>query len=260
MSLLSTSQFDNFNSSRQYVFNVRDLPSLKIKASCPIGVFKGDADKIIVEIDADEETSEEFQVNQTGNTINIVQKPRNFDGNVVIGTTVISSGGQNIQIVNGRVYINGKEVTTDGSTGVPRSLPKVRITAPYSDLNATLAGDSLIVSTVPLKNTFLLLSGIAKADIPTYSLDLDISGSADIKALLGGGELNINVSGSSSIDIQGCWTHTNINLSGMGNVQTCGNCTGNYSVNASGMGAVNHVGTIAGFIRKSVSGMARINI
>ncbi len=112
------------------------------------------------------EALEEFQVNQSGNTINIVQKSRNMSSGVVIGnvgnvvmtgavsgTTVISSNGQDIRIVNGRVYVNGKEVSTDGSTGSYRYEPKVKITAPTSDLDATLAGNSLIVSSVPLKNT-----------------------------------------------------------------------------------------------------------
>ncbi len=52
MSLLTTSHFNDFNSSFRYVFNVSELPHLRVDASCPIGIFKGDAGKIIVEIDA----------------------------------------------------------------------------------------------------------------------------------------------------------------------------------------------------------------
>ncbi len=274
---LSTEAFGDFNSVQRHVFDVRSVPQLDIRAACDIAILPGDSNRVIVEIDAETETLEDFLVTQGGGKILICHLSKSSGnaiiGDVVIGnvvqsfsnevrSTVVSSGGQNISIVNGRVYVNGREVTQDGSaTGKPTpKAPRIRVYAPSSNLDLSLSGSASFVSAVPMVESFVYLKGSAKVGLPTESLELNLSGSGEVQAKINGGYMTLNLSGSGSVSAVGAFSNVRVDLSGMAQVSTSGEVRGNYSVNASGMGRVSHSGRIKGSVRKNLSGMVQVSL
>ena len=263
--------FRTFNAnSGQYRFKIFDRPTLDVSSLCPVGIFKSPDGNVYVDIDADAEDLETFDVRQSGNTVIVKQKSNGVsNGNISIGNVSISGGGnstihvngQRIEIRNGRTYVNGVDVTSGGQQGKPTRQPKIRIFTPeFSDLEANMSGEAVLASAVVLNDAEVDVSEQSFVALAVRNLEFDLSGQSASTVIIGGGELNVDLSGQGSVKAQGNFSSVKVDLSGMGSMVTSGTCAGNYKASVSGMGSITHRGEVHGCVKKSMSGMGSINI
>jgi hypothetical protein len=249
----------DFPMLKSFEFSLKSVPTIDLQLSGDIVLFESpSATEISVQIEADDQNLEEFNVYQQEDTIYISQQNNQASSRFSFFENV----GGNVHIFsNSRtVVINGGRVDIGVSNSNEFLPPKVKIITPRANLEAKLNGISNISCRLRLHNTYLSIQGSVKADIITQSLEIDSSGSSKVKAILEGGRLELDVSGSSQIDVQGTWTEASINLSGSGKISTTGECQGDYKVKASGTGSVVHSGNVRGRIRENTSGCARVRI
>jgi len=256
--------------------------------------------QVTVEIDASEEDLKNFEVYQKGSTVyvrqanfkagsggvtiigdmvmgNVIQSFSSIGRGVVIsGGSVISSGrggnvnvvsgGHNVQVRNGRVIVDGNDVTDGGSmvdSQPPYKAPKIRIETPAeSNLNAELAGEARLSCIVELNDTSLTCSDSATAEIDkTCSADVDTSNGSRVSIVqMTGGMLNINTFNGSEVKIRGTWSQSNVISSNGSSVFTSGTCTGNYSATGNNGSSIRHSGTVGGRIREKANNASSVNI
>ncbi|MFN7754783.1 MAG: hypothetical protein ACK5O9_02940 [Holosporales bacterium] len=282
-------------------FNVQE-PTVDVQAACEIFVTSSqNTRQVTVEIDASEEDLQKFEVYQRGDTVyvrqadfnqgsggvtiigdmvmgNVRQSFSSIGGGVVIsgGSVVTSgrggninvvSGGRNVQIRNGRVIVDGKDVTDGGGDVVdskpPYKAPKIRIEIPAnSNLNAELAGEARLSCIVELNDTSLTCSHSAVAEIDkTHSADVDTSNGSNVSiAQMTGGMLNVNTANGSEVKIKGAWSQANVISSNGSSVYTSGTCAGNYSATGNNGSSIRHSGSVGGRIREKANNASSVNI
>lgn len=251
-----------FQGSSDYRKAFSGIYFIDLNVGCDVGIFPSANGQTTVEIDSDEPN--DFTVKTDGDTLVIKQKSVSNGGSVVIngnGVSIngMSFSGNNVVMNNGRVYVDGKEVTPGSSK--PTKKAKIKIfTAQNVDLSANLNGSGVLASKVAFNRVNIKVSGQATVGLAAKSLKLKLSGQGDNYAVLRGGSLTANVSGQGSVRIKGEYDSADLSVFGMGNIITDGICTGDYDASVSGMGSITHTGKINGRKRKSVTGMGSISI
>lgn len=261
---------------KSYSFSVTN-PSLRISANSNIAVSPSKDGSIKIQVDGSDKAIESITVRQSGNTIEI--QDRSSGGS---SQTIISSGGSvfqsfsgdvsNISMVNGdihigggsgSVYVNGKRLDLDGDRNdskEPHKPTLITIYTPIADLDLTLKGLAKFASSQNFDNVFADLNGSTQAVFTANSIELDLSGTSEVKAQINGGELSADTSGTSTATIIGDFKSCKADTSGTSNVSTSGTCHGDYTAKASGCSSIRHKGNVQGRSREKVSGVASVNI
>ena len=239
-----------------------EIDSLDLVLSCDVGIFESPTNEVMILIDT--ETPEDFNVSKKGSVAHITQKSSNSD-NVTFsgsGRGVTVSGGQNVSIINGVVYVNGVEIREGQSTSnVSTKKSRVKIFAPHNiRLDARLSGVSVMASKVIFSKASVKISGQSTVGLAAKSVKLSLSGQGDSFLVLKGGAVTASVSGQGSVKIKGDYDSADLSVSGMGSIQTMGTCYDDYDASVSGMGSIVNSGTIKGRKNKSVSGMGSISL
>ena len=242
--------------------NMVGIDSLDLMLSCDVGVFESPTDEVMILIET--ETPEDFKVSKVGSVATIAQKTSNsstvtFSGS---GRGVTVSGGQNVSIINGVVYVDGVEVRDGQSnSNVSTKKSRVKIFAPHSiRLDAQLSGVSVMASKVVFSKASVKISGQSTVGLAAKSVKLSLSGQGDSFLVLKGGAVTASVSGQGSVKIKGDYDSADLSVSGMGSIQTMGTCQDDYDASVSGMGSIVNSGTIKGRKSKSMSGMGSISL
>lgn len=261
---------------KKYSFKASN-PSLNISASSNIAVSPSKDGTIQIEVTGSDKAIENVTVKQSGNTISIEDRSSGSSSQ-----TIISSGGNifqsfsgnvsNISMVDGdihigggsgSVYVNGKRIDLDGDrteSKEPHKATLITIYTPIADLDLTLKGLAKFASSQGFDNATVDLSGSTQAIFTANSIDLDLSGTSEVKATIYGGDLAADTSGTSTASIVGDFKSCKADTSGTSKVTTSGTCFGDYKANASGCSSIRHKGAIQGRARERVSGVASINI
>lgn len=189
-----------------------------------------------------------------------------ISGNVIYGannTTIHTSSGKRVQIVNGEVFVNGTQVeTTESSPGQQNSYKEVEIEIFCPDgltVDCIIDGMALLIAKPQFDCAKIEIKGSGSAKLQAKSARLNISGSGKIEYQSLGGKLKIRVSGSGDVSASGEYDDVEVSVSGSGKTETSGTVKGDYEVDVSGMGDVTHRGTIAGQKSKSISGMGSVH-
>lgn len=242
--------------------NMVGIDSLDLMLSCDIGIFESPTNEVIIMVET--ETPEDFNVSKVGTVATIAQKTSNssnvtFSGS---GRGINVSGGQNVSIINGVVYVDGVEVRDGQSTSsAPAKKSRVKIFAPHNiRLDARLNGLSVMASKVVFSKASVKISGQSTVGLAAKSVKLSLSGQGDSFLVLKGGAVTASVSGQGSVKIKGDYESADLSVSGMGSIQTMGTCHEDYDASVSGMGSIANSGTIEGRKSKSVSGMGSISL
>lgn len=263
---------------KKYSFKASN-PSLNISASSNIAVSPSKDGMIQIEVTGSDKAVESITVKQSGDTISIEDRSSGSSSQ-----TIISSGGNifqsfsgnvsNISMVDGdihigggtgSVYVNGKRINLDDSNDrteskEPYKATLITIYTPIADLDLTLKGLAKFASSQGFDNATVDLSGSTQAVFSANSIDLDLSGTSEVKANIYGGDLTADTSGTSTASIVGDFKSCKADTSGTSKVTTSGTCFGDYKANASGCSSIRHKGAIQGRARERVSGVASINI
>lgn len=246
-------EFINIDGGKQYRFP-QPISDLDIKVYCRVAVLPSDSQESSVSIES--EDPDDFRVWVDGDRLCIEQKS---SGGVSISSsgnsTVISSVGGNMSIINGQVFVNGVPIDHTKQSK-PKKPSQVVIRCPKGiRLFADLGGQSILVSKVVFSKANVKLSGQGTLGIATKSLKMNLDGQGKSYVVMQGGDLDLRLSGQGDLQVKGTWDEADVSLSGMGSIFTEGTCFGDYSANVSGMGKIRHSGEIKGRARKSVSGM-----
>ena len=261
---------------KKYSFNVF-APTLKISANSNIAVSPSKNGLIEVEVNGTDKAIENITVEQHGDTIVIEDRSSGSSSQ-----TIISSGGNvfqsfsgnvsNISMVDGdihigggsgSVYVNGKRIDLDGDRAEskePYKATLITIYTPIADLDLTIKGLAKFASSQSFDHACVDLSGSTQAIFTANSIDLDLSGTSEVKANIQGGDLTADTSGCSTASIVGDFKSCKTDSSGTSKINTSGTCHGDYKANASGCSGIQHKGAIQGRAREKVSGVANINI
>ncbi len=250
------SETKNFDSKKQHSFNSY-INELDIDAYCKVAILPCDMG---ASVDIDTEAIEDFDVYMEGERLVVKQKPQ---GGVSIssvnGSTVISSVGGNMSIIDGSVFVNGQRVDQSNQKQITPS--QIIIRCPQRvRLDANLSGDSILASKVIFTKAKVCVSGCGTLGIAAEALKIKISGQGNSYIVMRGGDLDIAVSGQGDLLVKGEWQDAEISLSGMGKILTSGNCRGDYFGKVSGMGTIRHDGSVAGRVTEKVSGMGSCQI
>lgn len=208
-------------------------PTLVISVSCQVSIRPLSESRDRISSGTVVQTEGDVELSQSSGTITIRQKGGAssgggvFIGDVSIGgvsqsvistgrgNVVIGGGGRNISIVNGRVFINGKEVTEGNSETEPYVEPVVTIyTQSCKVVDANLSGGALHAS-VPVDSASIKSSGGSEVRLSdVVNLEVKTSGSTEVEARMSGGGLRLRSSGSSEFNISGEIGSADIDCSG----------------------------------------------
>lgn len=186
---------------------------LELTISCDVELVSGD--------DFRWETNREdaFEFRQNGSSASIRQTKRSgttFVGGVVIGDvyqgrsrgSVIQSvsGGQNVSIIDGEVWVNGRRVDqssrNDENFVSPPPEPRLKVTLPAGvDVTVKTSGSSNLYGNAEIGRLSVATSGSTDIDLMAHSADLRTSGSSDINLMLTGGGLRSQFSGSTDLTV-----------------------------------------------------------
>jgi hypothetical protein len=264
------SVFQNFVAAKREVFFTSATPSLTIDAACPVGIVTGNANEIIVEIDADVKDLPKFTSRQTGQEISVTQTGSSTGGGISIGGNVVfSSGGgisicgsgHDVSVINGHVFIDG-QLVTPGQQQANNSTkePRIIITAPNgSDLYADMKSGPL-VSFVALNEAAIDISGSCNAEVIARELSGELSSRGLLVGDVRGGDAAVTVSGSGDIRLKGEYNDLKVRVSGSGDIKTTGTVNGHFDARVSGSGDIVHTGPVRGRVKKHVSGSGDILI
>jgi hypothetical protein len=277
-------------------------PTIDIQLACEVLLTQSNSNTVVVEIDANEEDLAKFQVYQKGDTVYVRQDDYKQSGggvtiigdmvmgnisqsvfssggrNVVIsggnsfissgrgGNVNIVSGGRSVQINNGRVIVDGQDVTDGGNVQDSKPAyraPKIRIETPAgSNLVADLAGDSRLSSIVDLDDVSVSTQHSAVAEISkTNSADIDTSNGSSVSiAQVNGGSLIINTSNGSEAKVKGTFSSCQAISNNGSSIFTSGTCSGNYNATGNNGSSIRHSGTVSGRIREKANNASSVNI
>jgi hypothetical protein len=253
-------------------------------------------DTLTIQAKSDDKTLSELEIYQNGNEI-AVKGPRNAgmiisdNGNVIsnfsgdtisVGNVMVTNSGQNIAIINGIVWINGKRVDNDSNDStdtrepleliinIPRWLVPDLILEQVQELLCNVSVDEVSLDTSGQCSLVFQKVGSFSGDTSgkikiqanevTSGLNLDISGQTIIRVLSFKGELKLDGSGQSKVTCRGSFSTIKVDISGTSNVDTNGSVSGNLSVNVSGVSTYTHNGKVAGRVKERKSGIASISI
>jgi Putative auto-transporter adhesin, head GIN domain len=259
----------SFNGSNRRSFSGVNL--LDLSVSCHVGVFPSQTEEVTIEIDA--EDSNDFSVTCEGGSLIVKEVSVDRSGNMIVSNSSgvvqingvnFNTGGRSVSMIDGRIFIGGREVNPNDPSQLlesPKRQPRIKIFAPHGvSLTAKLNGVSVLASKVVFRKASVTVSGQSTVGLATKSLTLKVAGQGENFAVLKGGDLTASVSGQGSVRVKGEWESTDVSVSGMGKIQTDGVCTGDYDASVSGMGSISHSGDIRGRKHKSFSGMGSISI
>lgn len=246
------------------------IEKIDIKTSCDVA-FKR-CIRNIVSVYVDGTKKNDVKIHKSGSILSIEYVSANgggtsffSSGDVVMGNvhlgnvTQINSGGQNISIVNGVVYINGKQVKPEGSTE-PDIIP-VRIVVELPDglnLESEFTGMAEVTGDAVFNSVRINSKGAVNVGLRAKTARASVSGSGDLILEVNGGALRLNLDGSADVRSSGSYSDIDVIVSGSADVQTVGHVSGDYDAQVSGSGLIWHTGTIVGSKNKSVSGSGRI--
>ncbi|MBW4554108.1 MAG: DUF2807 domain-containing protein [Aphanocapsa sp. GSE-SYN-MK-11-07L] len=254
--------FINF-AEREFEFNnptakrFESANFLDVHVSCPVGIFPSGSSLILIEIDS--EDPDDFLINYEQGGIIIKEKPQSSR---VAGNNVVNIGSiaGNVTIANGRIFVNGREFTSDNQ-GVSRRQSRIKMHAPSGiDLNANLNGVCVLASKVAFNLASVKVAGQSSVGLAAKKLKLKLAGQGENFIVMMGGSLEADISGQGNARIKGQWSSADVSVSGMGTISTEGICNGDYDASVSGMGSISHNGEIKGRKRQSKTGMGSINI
>lgn len=275
-------------------------PTLDLQASCEVSIVPTTSGQVTVEIEASEEDLKTFEVYRRGDTVYVRQAGFNqgSGGVIIIGDKVtgvcqsfssigggvmiggvsmvtsgrggninVVSGGRSVQICDGRVIVDGKDVQDGGGDVVdsqPYKAPKIRIEIPAnSNLNAELAGEARLSCIVELNEVSLTCSHRAVVEIDKACIaDLDTSNASSVLIdRMTGGVLTINTANGSEVKIKaGEWSQAHVISSNGSAVLTCGNCTGNYNATGNNGSSIRHSGSVRGRVREKANNGSSVRI
>jgi hypothetical protein len=200
---------------------------------------------------------EDVSIQKSGDQLIIKAESRNsvtFSRN---GGVVISGG--NISMINGRIFVDGKEVSPSDN-GVSEQ-PKVLVLLPsVINFDGDLDTCGVFASKVPFSKARLSVSGSAEVGLAARAIKGKLSGSAEAYFVVKDGDLDLTISGSSSVRAKGSFSSVDITASGSSEFLTEGECKGGYRASASGCGKIKHRGSIRGQRRERTSGCGEIDI
>jgi hypothetical protein len=228
---------------------------LDLSLNCKVAIIPSET--TYVEIFA--ENSDDITCYQEENRL-ILNQRETSGSNVNINGNFINISGNNTSIVNGRIFVDGKEINPADPTEQKKPIQVIVHISHRVDLIANLSGLSVLASKVVFKKSKIKISGSSTIGIATVSLNLKLSGQGNSYCVMKGGDVDLKISGQGTLRIKGDWNDTEASVSGMGQIITEGNCNGDYDASVSGMGKISHIGTIAGCKRKSSTGMGSISI
>lgn len=252
------------------------IEKIVIKATCTVAFKKSSGNTVSVSVDGTKKDDVKISVkiSKSGDTLNVEYVSSDGGGTTIIsgGGSVISivggniiqtnsGSGQNVSIVNGVVYINGKQVKPEGSTE-PDIIP-VRILIELPDglnLESEFTGMAKVAGDVVFNSARINSKGATDVALFAKSARASVSGSGDIDLKISGGSLRLNLSGSADVSASGTFSDVDVSLSGSADVTTRGSVSGDYDAQVSGSGSIRHSGAIAGSRSKSVSGSGRISL
>lgn len=252
------------------------IEKIVIKATCTVAFKKSSGNTVSVSVDGTKKDDVKISVkiSKSGDTLNVEYVSSDGGGTTIIsgGGSVISivggniiqtnsGSGQNVSIVNGVVYINGKQVKPEGSTE-PDIIP-VRILIELPDglnLESEFTGMAKVAGDVVFNSARVNSKGATDVALFAKSARASVSGSGDIDLKISGGSLRLNLSGSAGVSASGTFSDVDVSLSGSAEVTTRGSVSGDYDAQVSGSGSIRHSGAIAGSRSKSVSGSGRISL
>lgn len=266
--------------SSQRFLNVQRI---KIKSSVNVSIIKSeqfyvhisgdDAEKVKIS-QSDDEVGIEYCESNGGNFTNFI------GGNVVIGNVMqsggginnqvimrnVTTGGKNISIVNGEIYVDGKRQVDEGSSSTsneptpPAKEPvEIEIRCPNGlAIECVLTGDAVLRAFPEFKEARITIEGVGEAEIRSRSGKLKIAGAGDINYKSLGGNLKMNINGSGDITAQGDFKDVDASINGSGDIITDGNVSGDYEANICGCGDIKYSGRISGEKHKSISGTGSV--
>ncbi len=278
-------------------------PTIDVQLACEVLLIASkNSQQVTVEIDASEEDLAKFEVYQRGDTVFVRQTDYKQGGggmtiigdvvggnfsqstfssggrNVVIsgggftsigrgGNINVVSGGRNVQIINGRVIVDGKDVTDGGGdvqdSKPPYKAPKIRIETPVgSNLVTDLAGEAHLSSIVDLDDVSVSTQHSAVSEFSKVNTaDIDTSnGSSVTIAQMSGGSLTINTSNGSEVKVNGKWSQATAIANNGSSIFTSGTCSGNYNATGNNGSSIRHTGTVAGRIREKANNASSVKI
>lgn len=255
------------------------IEKIVIKATCTVAFKKSSGNTVSVSVDGTKK--DDVKISKSGDTLNVEYVSAGSGGTTIIsgGGSVISIGGgdsdivigdimqtnsncgQNVSIINGVVYINGKQVKPEGSTE-PDIIP-VRILIELPDglnLESEFTGMAKVAGNVVFNSARINSKGATDVALFAKSARASVSGSGDIDLKISGGSLRLNLSGSAGVSASGTFSDVDVSVSGSADITTSGPVSGDYDAQVSGSGSIRHSGSIAGSKNKSVSGSGRISL
>jgi hypothetical protein len=254
------------------VKNFVGVESIKIESSAKVSILRGkefrvsisgdDAAKVEVS-QSRSEISIQYVGSGSGNGVTIISGGNVMSvGNVSVGgNTVISSGGKNISIVNGEVFINGKRVDENGTTerGPAQKPVEIEIQCPDGlSIDCTLIGIAILGAKPEFHKARIAVKGQGQAGLQAHGARLKITGSGEIHYKSLGGSTKMNIAGSGDIYASGLFSDVEASIAGSGDIHTDGSVSGDYEADISGSGFISHRGAIAGRKDKSVSGTGSV--
>lgn len=247
------------------------IESIKIESSVKVSIVKGQEFQVSVSGDDAEkvkirQSGDEIEINYSEPSCNstfVIGSVMNMNVGSVSGTNIgnIRSGGKNISIVNGEVYINGKRVEEpEGTDSAPVKKPvEIEIQCPDGlSIDCTLTNHAILGAFPEFNRARVTIKGSGDAGIQARSGKLKINGSGDITYKSLGGDLKMTIAGSGDIKASGSFNDVEASINGSGDIQTSGNVNGDYEADISGMGDIRHSGQISGCKNKSISGMGTV--
>ena len=173
----------------------------------------------------------------------------------------ISGSCSDLSIVNGKVFVGGKEIKPDDSGPGKNEEPLVfEITLP-EESNLVIGKTGKLESEIDLGDVELDVSGQSRIKLKgCKSLIGSIKGQSTVESRHRGGPLNCKVKGQSKLTVTGAFSDADIEAKGMSDITTIGPVEGDFKVAASGMSHVRHYGTISGQIDRQSKGMSEIDI
>ena len=247
-----------------------EINQITLGVQCDVEILEGSSQSITVEIEGSD--AKKVELSERNGELSIVYKNESSSfslnnismgggGSFVsnsVGSVNVVSGGQNISIVNGQVFINGK-LQNSGSNEPEKEPVTIIITCPNGlDLDAEVGG--ILASKPEFNRVTIHGNGHMKAGFQSKKSKIKLSGSGEVSFKSLGGDTSVSISGSAKVFASGKFADVSVDISGSGRVSTEGTVSGEYDAGVSGSGNVNHSGSIQGRKRKSVSGSGSINI
>ena len=244
------------------------IEKIVIKVTCTVAFKKSSGNTVSVSVDGTKK--DDVEISKAGDTLNVEYVSVGSGGSVISiggGDVVMgniqtnSASGQNVSIINGVIYINGKQVKPEGSTE-PEIIP-VRILIELPDglnLESEFTGMAKVAGDVVFSNVRINSKGSTDVALFAKSARASVSGSGNIDLKISGGTLRLNLSGSADVSASGTFSDVDVSVSGSADITTSGPVFGDYDAQVSGSGSIRHSGSIAGSKSKSVSGSGRISL